>query len=164
MKITHGLMTGQVLQRDPTGNGGALISVSCSVAGNVEMRVLKAGKVVRGHDWEWSGVFAESDGEEVGCLVALVAVPTGGPYRVEMRVKRGRKVVARVAVDEIFVGDIWVLAGQSNMEGIGNLAHAPKPHPMVRAFYMRDEWGIAQEALHYLSEAVDIVHNGYGNE
>ena len=37
MKITHGLMTGQVLQRDPTGNGGALISVSCSVAGNVEI-------------------------------------------------------------------------------------------------------------------------------
>ena len=44
------------------------------------------------------------------------------------------------------------------------MVHAPKPHPKVRAFFMRDEWAMAEEKLHYLSEAVDVVHNCYGDE
>lgn len=156
-------MTGQVLQRDAQGRGGARISGSCSADGDVEIRVLSAGRVVRGHDWRASEP-AEPGAAICTYSVTLAGLPLGGPYRVELRVRQGRKVVDRLAVDDIFVGDVWILAGQSNMEGIGNLVHAPKPHPMVRAFYMRDEWGIAQEKLHYLSEAVDIVHNSYGDE
>jgi hypothetical protein len=169
MKITHGLMTGQVLQRDTQGKGHATISGSCDTEGTVELRVLKAGKVVRGHEWRKAGCAAENHAQAAratgnGFCVELEGLRTGGPYRVELRVKAGRKVVGRMAVDELFVGDIWILAGQSNMEGVGNLVDAPTPHPMVRAFFMRDEWGVAEEKLHYLSEAVDKVHNGYGDE
>ncbi len=159
MKIRHGLLTGQVLQRNANGNGGARISGTCAAGGDVEIRVLKAAKVVRGHNWQVAG---DTEGKHFHAMLATLR--TGGPYRVELRVRKGRKIVDRLAVDDIFVGDIWMLAGQSNMEGVGNLVHAPKPHPQVRAFFMRDEWGMAEEKLHYLSEAVDKVHNEYGNE
>ena len=159
MKITHGLMIGQVLQRDAKGSGHATISCACASEGKVELRVLKAGKVARGHDWQMVGA---ADGASFE--IALTDLRTGGPYRVELRVKAGRKIVDRLTVDDIFVGDVWILAGQSNMEGVGNLVHAPKPHPRVRALFMRDEWGMAEEKLHYLCEAVDKVHNEYGNE
>lgn len=159
MKITHGLMQGQVLQRNADGKGSATIRGTCDVRGNVELRVLKAGKIPRGHEWHIAG---RSDGKTF--CATVTGVRTGGPYRVELRARKGRKIAARVSVDELFVGDVWILAGQSNMEGVGNLVHAPKPHPRVRAFFMRDEWGRAEEKLHYLCEAVDKVHNEYGDE
>ncbi|MBT3294041.1 MAG: hypothetical protein HN919_03500 [Verrucomicrobia bacterium] len=159
MKITHGLMTGQVLQRSAEGRGAANIVGRCVASGTVELRVRKAAKVVRGHDWAVVGAASRKQ-----FSASLTALRTGGPYSVELRIKAGRKVADRLAIEEVFVGDVWMLAGQSNMEGIGNLVHAPKPHPQVRAFFMRDEWGMAEEKLHYLCEAVDKVHNEYGNE
>lgn len=159
MKITHGLLPGQVLQRDAKGRGGATIRGRCRCTGDVEMRVLKTGKVVRGHDWQVVGSAAGG-----AFTASLSALRTGGPYQVELRLKTGRKIADRLVVEDIFVGDVWMLAGQSNMEGIGNMVHAPKPHPQVRAFFMRDEWGLAEEKLHYLEEAVDIIHNSYGDE
>ena len=184
MNILHGLMPGQVLQRDAQGRGAAQIDVACAVDGALELRVLKAGKVLRGHAWAVVGQVgtdlrdvpavsapADTAARRAVCAsemrtysVSLTDLPTGGPYRVELRVKQGRKVVDRLAVDEVFVGDVWILAGQSNMEGLGNLIHAPKPQHQVRAFFMRDEWGMAEEKLHYLCEAVDKVHNSYGDE
>ena len=159
MRITHGLLPGQVLQRDANGNGGACISGTCAGGGDIELRVRKSGKVVRGHDWKVVGAASRKQ-----FTASLSGLRTGGPYSVELRIKAGRKVVDRLATEDVFVGDVWILAGQSNMEGIGNLADAPKPHPQVRAFFMRDEWGMAEEKLHYLCEAVDKVHNDYGNE
>lgn len=158
MKIINGLLAGQVLQRDKGGRGGASISGSCAAGGNVEIRVLKAGKVARGHNWAPAG-----DAERNVFNATLTALRAGGPYRVEFRIRHGRKIVDQLGLDDIFVGDVWILAGQSNMEGIGNLCHAPRPHEKVRAFYMRDEWGIAKEPIHFLGEAVDIVHNEYGS-
>ncbi len=151
-------MAGQVLQRDGRGLGRAQVTGSSRANGDVELRVLKGGRAVRGYEW---GVVGKSEGRSFRAVLA--ALRTGGPYRVELRIRKGERTVDGVAVDDIFVGDVWILAGQSNMEGIGNLVHAPKPHANVRAFYMRDEWGVAEEPIHFLGEAVDKVHNGYGD-
>lgn len=55
--------------------------------------------------------------------------------------------------------ELWVLAGQSNMEGIGSL-HGPiePPHPHVRVYTHRDRWEQAVEPLHWLLESPDPVH------
>jgi sialate O-acetylesterase len=56
--------------------------------------------------------------------------------------------------------DLWILAGQSNMEGCGNLEDLELPAPDIRAFIHGDQWRIAAEPLHWLLEATDPVHHG----
>ncbi len=83
-------------------------------------------------------------------------VPTGGPYRFEFRTSRlGAALHAR---SNVLVGDIWLLAGQSNMEGVGDLVDLEKPSDKVNSFNMLDNWVEAKDPLHELSSAVDRVH------
>ena len=75
-----------------------------------------------------------------------VELPTGGPYEVG-----GAK--------NVLVGDLWVLAGQSNMEGVGDLTDVETPHPMVHSFQSREQWAVAEEPLHWLGESPRPVHH-----
>jgi sialate O-acetylesterase len=80
---------------------------------------------------------------------------SGGPYRVEFRI--GGKEVA-FALHNLLVGDLWVLAGQSNMEGLGDLEDVEPPNELVHNFDMADRWMVAEEPLHTLPSAADRVH------
>ncbi len=71
---------------------------------------------------------------------------TGGPYTVG-------------GATNVFVGDLWVLAGQSNMEGVGDLVDVETPHPLVHSFQSREEWAVAEEPLHWLGESPRPVHH-----
>jgi sialate O-acetylesterase len=157
MKITHGLLPGQVLQRNAQNQGSALITGTAK-NGGLEYRILKAGKALGRFTWAKAGTV-----EKMRFILAVDGVPCGGPYQVELRIRSKRKTVDTLTIADIFVGDVWIAAGQSNMQGVGNLVDAPKPHPQVRAFYTRDEWDMAIEPIHFLAEAVDIFHNGYGD-
>ncbi len=75
-----------------------------------------------------------------------IELPTGGPYEVG-----GAK--------NVFVGDLWVLAGQSNMEGVGDLVDVETPHPLVHSFQSREQWAIAEEPLHWLGESPRSIHH-----
>lgn len=72
--------------------------------------------------------------------------PTGGPYETE-------------GARDVLVGDLWVLAGQSNMEGVGDLIDIEMPSPHVRSFQSREEWAMAEEPLHWLGESPRVVHH-----
>ena len=48
MKIVHGLMKGQVLQRDAHGVASAAIRGRCKGSGAVEVRVLKGARTLKG--------------------------------------------------------------------------------------------------------------------
>jgi sialate O-acetylesterase len=94
---------------------------------------------------------------ENGKLTAtLQGVPTGGPYRIEFRT--GRVGAAIAARSDVLVGDIWLLAGQSNMEGVGDLIDVEKPSNKVNSFDQADNWINAKEPLHELVGATDRVH------
>src|SRR5262249_24330417 len=54
-----------------------------------------------------------------------------------------------LSVGPLFVGDLWVLAGQSNMQGIGDLIEVTPPHPKVMALEMNGRWVRAREPLHW---------------
>ena len=79
-----------------------------------------------------SGTIKFTDGK-------LTGVPSGGPYTINCRVEVSRvdanrgvtKSVTNTSVGPVFVGDLWVLAGQSNMEGVGDLIDVTPPHPQV---------------------------------
>ncbi len=75
-----------------------------------------------------------------------VELATGGPYEVG-------------GASNVLVGDLWVLAGQSNMEGVGDLAEVETPHPLVRSFQSREEWAVAEEPLHWLGESPHPIHH-----
>lgn len=94
---------------------------------------------------------------EGGKLTTVIkGVPAGGPYRFELRT--GRVGAAIAARSNVLVGDIWLLAGQSNMEGVGDLIDLEKPSERVNSFNQSDEWVAAKEPLHELPSAVDRVH------
>ena len=53
-------------------------------------------------------------------------IPAGGPYKLWVNLKIGGGERA-IQSDRFFVGDLWVLAGQSNMEGVGKLIDVTEP-------------------------------------
>ncbi|GBG09450.1 putative sialate O-acetylesterase [Paenibacillus agaridevorans] len=88
----------------------------------------------------------------------LNRIPVGS-YGIEFRVLENSRV-AETSISPVFVGDLWLLAGQSNMEGCGKEIDVEEPEEGVSCFYMGDYWGIAEEPLCWLQEAVDPVHWG----
>jgi sialate O-acetylesterase len=54
--------------------------------------------------------------------------------------------------------DVWVLAGQSNMQGRALLEGALQPDPRVWSFSSAGRWEIAREPLHRLWESFTPVH------
>ncbi|QNK55800.1 sialate O-acetylesterase [Paenibacillus sp. PAMC21692] len=68
------------------------------------------------------------------------------------------EVVCQNLINGIGVGDVYLLAGQSNMEGVGKLIETERPSQWVRCFYLDDQWGIAKDPLCWFNEASDPVH------
>ncbi|MCL5269600.1 MAG: sialate O-acetylesterase, partial [bacterium] len=54
--------------------------------------------------------------------------------------------------------DLWIMAGQSNMQGCGYLQHPIAPDPRVWSFGMDYQWGPARPPLHDIYCAADPVH------
>jgi sialate O-acetylesterase len=59
---------------------------------------------------------------------------------------------------DVLVEDVWILAGQSNMNGYGDLDLRLEPHPQVRALYMDDRWEVAQDPIQDVFTATDPIH------
>jgi len=93
----------------------------------------------------------------------LVGVPVGGPYKVNLAIKKNNQLMSK-EVGPVFVGDLWVVAGQSNMEGVGDLIDVTPPHPMVMNLGMNGKWARAEEPLHWLVDSPDPVHSGNPND
>lgn len=152
MVLKSGLLNGQVLQRDKQNKARASVAGLNALSGSVEVRVVdeKTRKCV--FDWKKAGHAAAGRWS-----ARLEGLPVGGPYRIKFRT-RAVDAQESCEIRDVYVGDVWFLAGQSNMQGLGNLEDAAAPDPMVRCFYMRDEWDIAREPLHFLAEAIDEAH------
>jgi sialate O-acetylesterase len=78
----------------------------------------------------------------------LLSVPTGGPYELSVTVEVGG-TERKASVGPLFVGDLWVLAGQSNMQGIGDLIDVTPPQAKVMSLQIDGRWVRAQEPLHW---------------
>ncbi|MGM9624530.1 MAG: sialate O-acetylesterase, partial [Eubacteriales bacterium] len=94
-------------------------------------------------------------GDDTWCLEGI---GFGGPYTVTITDSKDT-----ITFSDIYVGDVWLLVGQSNMEGAGRVREqdrkiAMKPNPAIRAYYMRDQWDAAQPQLHQLWDSPDAAH------
>src|SRR5690348_9957651 len=112
LRVTEGVTDYQVFQRDfkttrldvraggtaPVADGKEVEERTSTTSGQsawTKMAVVQGGR--------WSG---------------KVTLGAGGPYRLEFRIA-GEPLAA--VIEHVLVGDLWILAGQSNMEGVGNL-------------------------------------------
>ena len=154
IRITSGIQGEQVLQRDLEGLAQTVLKgtvIGKKVNGKaIEARLTGTHGVIRGLDWKAVGKV-----QKQAWTAQIQGIPTGGPYRLELRIE-GMPGVA--TVENILVGDLWILAGQSNMEGLGELIDVEQPDPLVHSFDMADHWEVAQEPLHTLVGAVDRIH------
>lgn len=151
MNITHGLLDGQVLQRLRNQTATATVTGSCAATGLVTA-------TIRGAKGWRSRAVGRATGSKF--TARLTGIPVGGPY--DITLAAGNE---SVTVRRLWVGDVWLLAGQSNMQGCGNLSTAPRPHPLVHAMYMDDHWDVAREPIHFLADSPDKVHwSSFGKE
>ena len=118
----HSPLDYQVFQRD-TRSGGRLLlrgtierdSKGALLADTIEARLV--GKSVEGNlpdTWQklpYDPPVADFRGE--------LAAPAGGWYRLELRAMRQGKVLATLAVEHVGVGEVFVVAGQSNSANYG---------------------------------------------
>ncbi|MBL8218908.1 MAG: sialate O-acetylesterase [Bryobacterales bacterium] len=65
-------------------------------------------------------------------------------------------------MDQVYVGDIWVLAGQSNMVGRARMDKPEQPHEKVRMQLEDGKWKKAEEPLHERKEGPDGEALGAG--
>lgn len=86
--------------------------------------------------------------------IKLWGIPVGGPYK--LSISGGTQTTS---IKSLFVGDVWLMAGQSNMQGVGNMDGAARPDKLIRVFTMGRSWRLAEDPLHVLGESPDKVHN-----
>lgn len=151
--MEHGLRDGMVLQRTKQDVCDVVLRGQSNEAGTLEVRVTCKQRVVRGFHWIRIGRV-----QRKRLQGRLRGLTVGGPYDIQLRVvARDGEVVDEGIVKNVLVGDVWILAGQSNMEGIGRLPGL-KAKSNVRAFYMDDVWRPAEDPIHNLSDSIDPVH------
>lgn len=162
MQILKGPADYQVLQRSE----GDVAHITCFGTCRSESGMLSA-RLVRQDDptavvRQWSNPGQVKDRKWVA---TLDGIPVGGEYRLELTIlvrAASPQIVEQAGVEHLLVGDLWILAGQSNMEGVGNLPGSAQPSSLVHNFDMSDAWMVAEEPLHRLPLSVDPVHSSAG--
>jgi hypothetical protein len=112
----------QVIQRASKANGGIRIAGQLTEA-DAKSAVVEARMVVDGKSGEWRRFSAAFAGATVQ---TTMEAPSGGWYRLEVRVLEGDKVLADAIVEHVGVGEVFVVAGQSNSANHGAERQSPK--------------------------------------
>jgi hypothetical protein len=154
VEMIKGLFNNMVLQRNVENECEAKFSLKFTKNGTFKVYVFKEGIEFSNYSIIVSG---KTNKHEIhACIKGL---PVGGPYDMKLSVENSEgKALEYLTIRNVLVGDVWILAGQSNMHGVGYMKYSLKPDPMVRAFYMTDHWDIAKDPLHIAYKAVDDVH------
>ena len=144
MVVTEGLSPYQVI---PCGENG-LTDFKCSGTiksltdeGTVELRIPTLKGFQR---WLSVGVTQGSTWS-----AQLTNLPAGGPYTLEFRVRDEQEATRdNGTISPVFVGDLWILAGQSNMYGYAHLPKEQVQDPKVMAYMMDNTWQLARDPMH----------------
>jgi Carbohydrate esterase, sialic acid-specific acetylesterase len=126
----------QVIQRDSRSSGrlviqGEIKSEPKGVVSADSMEVRLIGKSLHGDlPGEWQKLPCEPP---IAAFRAELAVPAGGWYKLELRALRQGKEIARVSVEHVGVGEVFVIAGQSNSANYGEEKQATQTG-LVAAF------------------------------
>jgi len=148
----HPILHRQVLQRDHAGTARGFLELP--KPGNFKV-------VATSEDGEIELTVRRTNDR----LVEIDGLPTGGPYTITATDESG-SLAATVA--DVLVGDLWVLAGQSNMQGIGEISERLPALPKAAMLSFDKTWKPAVEPLHRFWETKDSAqykmspHLGFG--
>ena len=152
MYLGIGIQNGAVFQRNADNVSAHIIAGTAAHDGDLLLRAFSGSSVVDGFDHTVIGKCC--GGKLSGAVNGL---PVGGPYTLEFSIAG---TAEKLIFKNILVGDIWILAGQSNMAGYGFLPSKSEVSDMVHAFYMDNTWGVAQVPVHDTGRAAAPVHGG----
>jgi sialate O-acetylesterase len=151
LAITEGASDYQVFQRSENNKATVRVIGTSSGEGVIQARLLEGRKTLRGFAWKEAGSVQSGRWE-----ARIRDIPVGGPYTLQFRLDKQKSQV--LSIRETLVGDLWILAGQSNMQGVGDLIEVEEPSPLVHTYEYAERWAIAVEPLHHLLESIDSVH------
>lgn len=132
-----GLENGKVFQRKDKAKGDLLFFCSAAKPESVDVTVLSGGKSLLSFHREIAAPNQE---------LSIPDLPIGGPYTVEVKSGEWAK-----RFSDIWIGDIWIISGQSNAVGTGgDLTMARKPMEGVNGLnprYTIYQWKTAQDGF-----------------
>lgn len=162
--IETGLVDWQILQQDATGYATVTLKghwVADEAAANqscvVEVRVVAGDTgVAVSRELDWQAAATTKD----GYWQLTLQVPAGGLYRLETRCRAAnqpeREWSLRGDMRHFWgVGDVWVIAGQSNSAGYGRGAVYDPPELGIHLFRNSEQWTMA---FHPMNDATDTAH------
>ncbi|MFV0504921.1 MAG: sialate O-acetylesterase [Lachnospirales bacterium] len=117
----------------------------------------------------WSKVYyTQSPTNYEGTWSATLTVPAGGLYKIETGLKT---ISTKPDLQWIFrgdvrlhigIGDIFVIAGQSNASGYGRDSAYDPPHTKVHLFRNRGTWDLACHPINESTAAEDCINKEMG--
>jgi len=141
--IETGLFEGMVFCQNASKVSEQHVTGSCEASGEVLVAIDNGGFQPCGQ-----AVDGRFTADICGLPVRL------DPYSI--RLKIGDE---QLEFTKIWVGDVWALGGQSNMQGSADMKGVYiNDNPAVRAYYMDDRWDVANDPLHVLPTANACVH------
>lgn len=155
--IESGPSDWQILQQDARGE--ATIRLRGRFQTNiVQKRVEVYARLVRAEGYEavtaaldWTRARTTQRGRRGTWSVTLKHVPRGGLYRLETTARRNREAIEWGLRGDmrhhIGVGDVWVIAGQSNAAGYGKTPVEDGPELGLHLFHADGAWKLAAHPL-----------------
>ena len=165
--IVDGPQDWQVFQRDANGNAeislGGVFTPDPNLKPEptcvVEVRVVREDTGRPVVDWQ----AAQMNGRN--WKITLHGVRTGGLYKIDTRLRQNVDPW-RLTGDKVFhvaVGDLWVIAGQSNAAGYGHGAPVEDPPCLCVHAYGADlRWKLAAHPLHDTTNTTHPVNRDSG--
>ena len=107
-----------VYQRDIAGQRSVTISGTFSIPSDrIEARAVPVA-MGQGVETGWKTIQQQPKGGTFSGDISLL----GGWYKIEVRAMAGANVIAQDALDRLGVGEVFIIAGQSNAQGLKGLA------------------------------------------
>ena len=131
----------QVVQRSSKTKGSITLRGSCE---NVEVAKLtiEARLVVARHPGRWRRLPIQVHDGKRSFEVRWDA-PAGGWHRIEVRVLRGSDIIATSVVEHVGVGEVFVIAGQSNSANHGE--EKQNTHTGLVTAFDGERWQLARD-------------------
>ncbi len=145
------------------------LGVMGGAGGRVQVRLVRedTGRPL-GTDFDWRDAETKDDGN---WNATVQGVPAGGLYRLETRLnpkdnKLGEWSIRGDTRHFLGVGDIWILAGQSNASGYGRSPYLEGPELGIHVLRADGHWALASHPLHdgtdsILRASLENYNNGH---